>query len=264
MALVKVIEYTDFFNRKITNYDKKMPLSMTVEVVEKYFGSEKRKRIKIWGDNGVLCRPYIVNFEVGKYYLIAPWKINETSESGAKGDYDFFSCFTDYLTVDYENEIAYGKYSKKENQVSLKDFKKEIKSVNFKKSSWFTNNENINFFKADSITLYKILNKDDEFLEQNSLYVKSEQNNNQNFTDLEFNKKGKLKIIDTHIENWSETEHLGKWKWQFIDEDNILNIYLNSKLFSSFVLISKERDALMWNDDKKVQFYVLNLKRVPK
>lgn len=264
VALVKVIEYTDFLDRDITNYDGKMPLSMTVEVVEKYFGSEKRKRIKIWGDNGALCRPYIANFEIGKYYLIAPWTINETSENGAKGDYDFFSCFTDYLTVDYENKIAYGEYSKKENQVSLDDFKREIKSVNFKKSKWFTNNEDINFFKADSITLYKILNKNDEMLELNSIYIKSKKNNNQNFTDLEFKRNGKLKIVDTSIENWSITEHLAKWKWEFIDEKSTLNIYLNKKLFSSFVVVSQERDYLMWNDDKKIQFYVLNLKRVRK
>ena len=134
VALVKVIEYSDFLEKEINDYDGKMPLSMTVEVIDKYLGSEKRKRIKVWGDNGMLCRPYIANFEIGKYYLIAPSRISETSDNGVKGDYDLFSCFTDYLTVDFKNQIAYGEYSKKESQVSIKDFEKEIKNINFKKS----------------------------------------------------------------------------------------------------------------------------------
>jgi len=264
VALVKVIEYSDFLDQEIYDYDGKMPFSMIVEVIEKYIGSEKRKTIKIWGDNGMLCRPYIANFEIGKYYLIAPWKISETSDNGVKGDYDFFSCFTDYLNVDFDKKIAYGEYSKKENQVALKDFEKEIKSINFKKTDWFTNNNDKNFFKSDSITLYKILNKKDEFVKLSSGLIKTEQNENKDFTDLEFRRNGKLKMTDTSIENWTETEHLGKWKWKFDNDKNVLSFYLDKKLFSSFVVVSQERDYLTWNTDDKVQFYVLKLKRVEK
>lgn len=262
VALVKVIEYSDFLNVQIDDYDGKMPLSMTVEVIEKYIGSEKRKTIKIWGDNGMLCRPYIANFKVGKYYLIAPSKIDENSDNGVKGDYDFFSCFTDYLTVDFEKQIAYGEYSKKENQVALKDFENEIKSLKFKKTEWFTNNENINFFKADSITIYKILNKKDDFVKLANNRIKIEQNENKDYTNLEFKRNGKLKITDTNIENWTETIHLGKWKWQFDNEKGILSFYLDKKLYSSFTVVSHERDSMIWNIDDKVQFYVLKLKRM--
>ena len=264
VALVKVIEYSDFLAQEIYDYDGKMPLSMTVEVVKKYVGSEKRKTIKIWGDNGALCRPYIANFEIGKYYLIAPWEISETSDNRIKGDYDFFSCFTDYLTVDFEKQIAYGEYSKKENQVTLKDFEKEIKSINFKKTEWFTNNEKKNFFKSDSISLYKILNKKDEFVKLNNGLIKTKQNENKDFTDLEFKRNGKLKMTDTSIENWTETEHLGKWKWKFNSDKNGLSVYLDNKFYSSFVVVSQERDYLIWNTDDKVQFYVLKLVRVQK
>jgi hypothetical protein len=264
VALVKVIEYSDFLDQEIYDYDGKMPLSMTVEVIEKYIGSEKRKTIKIWGDNGMLCRPYVANFEVGKYYLIAPSKISETSDNGVKGDYDFFSCFTDYLTVDFEKQIAYGEYSRKENQVALKDFVKKIKSLKFKNTEWFANNENINFFKADSITIYKILNRKEEFVKLGNNRMKIAQNENKDYTNLEFKRSGKLKITDTNIDNWTETVHLGKWKWKFNDEENLLNFYLDKKLYSSFVVVSQERDYLIWNTDDKVQFYVLKLKRVRK
>ena len=48
MALVKVIEYSDYLDEDISDYEGKMPLSMTVEIINKYIGSEKRKTIKIW------------------------------------------------------------------------------------------------------------------------------------------------------------------------------------------------------------------------
>ena len=264
VALIKVIEYSDFLDEDIPDYEGKMPLSMTVEVINKYIGSENRKRIKIWGDNGMLCRPYIENFKIGEYYLIAPSRIETESEysTGKINDYDFFSCWTDYLNVDFEKKIAYGEYSKKEDKVTLKDFEKEIKSINFKKTKWFTNNNDKNFYKSDSITLYKILNKMDEFVKLNNGLIKTEQNENKDFTDLEFKRSGKLKLTDTSIENWTETEHLGKWKWKFNNEKNELSFYLDKKLYSSFNIVSQERDYIIWNDDDKVQFYVLKLKKV--
>lgn len=120
VALVKIIEYSDFL-------DQKMPFSMTVEIIKKYKGTESRKRIKIWGDDGAQCRPYIAEFEIGKYYLIAPTLIKENSELEKKDDYDFFSCWTDYLTVDIDKGIAHGEYSKKRNKITLKEFESELK-----------------------------------------------------------------------------------------------------------------------------------------
>lgn len=127
VALIKVIEYSDFLEYEIDGYDKKMPLSMTIEIVEKFKGTESKKRIKIWGDNGILCRPYIANFEIGKYYLISPTRIYSDSNNGNKGDYTFFSCWTDYLIVDFDKGIAFGEYSKKQGEITLKEFENELK-----------------------------------------------------------------------------------------------------------------------------------------
>jgi hypothetical protein len=127
VALIKVVEYSDFLEDKIYGYDDKMPYSMTVEIIKKYKGSESRKRIKIWGDNGMLCRPYIANFEVGKYYLIAPSLIGYDSEEIEwKNDYDFFSCHTDYLEVDFDKKIAYGNYSWWRKEISLEKFERKL------------------------------------------------------------------------------------------------------------------------------------------
>lgn len=122
VALIKVIEYSDYFEYR----NEKSPYSMIVEITIKYKGSESKKRIKIWGDNGILCRPYISVFEIGKYYLIAPTRIESDSETGDNNDYDFFSCHTDYLEVDYEKKIAYGEYSWWRKEISLEKFASKL------------------------------------------------------------------------------------------------------------------------------------------
>jgi hypothetical protein len=266
VALVKVIEYSDYLDYEIDGYDKKMPFSMTVEVIEKYIGSESRKKIKIWGDNGMLCRPYIANFEIGKYYLIAPSKINETSDNGNKNDYDFFSCYTDYLVVDFNKKIAFGEYTKREKEVSLQEFEREIKNLNFKKTKWFANNNKRAFYKSDSITLYKILNKKNKEIILNRNLILSEKNNGKDFIELTFKGNKKLILKGTNIENWTETEHLGKWNWEYDNEKLKLDLFFNKKINSSFKIYSIERDYLIWEKDKdkttKVHFLVLKLKRI--
>lgn len=128
VALVRVISYDDYLEDEIMGYEGKMPYSMTVEVIKKYKGSETKENIKIWGDDGKECRPYIANFKIGNYYLIAPSLLGETKlKNESETDYDLFSCFTDHLKVDMNKEIAYGKYSTNKNEIKLSDFEKEIK-----------------------------------------------------------------------------------------------------------------------------------------
>ena len=266
VALIKVIEYSDYLDYEIDGYDKKMPLSMTVEIIEKYIGSESRKKIKIWGDNGVLCRPYIANFEIGNYYLIAPSKITETSDIGNENDYDFFSCYTDYLVVDFNKKIAFGEYTKRKKEVSLQEFEREIKNLTFKKTKWFANNDKRAFYKSDSITLYKILNKKNKEIILNINLILSEKNNGKDFTELTFKRNKKLILKDTDIENWTETEHLGKWNWKYDNAKLKLDLFFNKKINSSFKIYRIERDYLIWKKDNdkttKVHFLVLKLKRM--
>ena len=127
VALVKVVEYSEYLDYEISGYDNKMPFSMTVEIIKKYKGSESRKKIKIWGDDGAQCRPYISEFEVGECYLIAPSPILDDTRLGKKGDFDFFSCWTDYLIVDFDKGLAFGEYSKDKSEISLKIFESELK-----------------------------------------------------------------------------------------------------------------------------------------
>lgn len=127
VALVKVIEYSDYIESVTMNPEDRLPYSMTVEIVKLYKGKETRKRIKIWGDNGMLCRPYTSNFEVGGYYLITPREIAHDSEFGKAHDYEFFSCWSDYLKVDFGKKVAVGNYSRWKSKISLEKFEKKLK-----------------------------------------------------------------------------------------------------------------------------------------
>lgn len=129
VALVKVISYDHYLSKEITGYGGKMPQSMTVEIVKLYKGTETRKRIKIWGDNGALCRPYIGDFNIGGYFLIAPNLIgNPRSTKESRTDYEFFSCATDYLMLDIKTKILYGQYKKEQGKIDLDIFEKSLKN----------------------------------------------------------------------------------------------------------------------------------------
>jgi len=76
----------------------------------------------------MLCRPYIANFAIGDYFLIAPDLIQEPlSNNESKTDYELFSCSTDYLKVDIKTKVAYGQYTKKQDQITLDTFEKSMK-----------------------------------------------------------------------------------------------------------------------------------------
>lgn len=99
-----------------------MPYSMTAEIIRKYKGREERKRIEVLGDDGVECRPYLSEFEVGKYYLIAPNKIDNSDSI----QYYFFICSTEYLEVNKEENMAFGKYTLLQRRIDISKFESEI------------------------------------------------------------------------------------------------------------------------------------------
>lgn len=124
LALVKVISFDEFLEDNVLGNETKMPSSMTVEIIKKYKGIEQRKKIKILGDNGMLCRPYLSDFEINGYYLISPKPLDNLINT----EYDFYTCRTDFLKVDMVSKMAYGKYSMFRNQISLKTFENKLKN----------------------------------------------------------------------------------------------------------------------------------------
>lgn len=60
---------------------------MTVEIITKFKGTEKRKRITIIGDDGKSCRPYVSTFKKGKTYYFGLDKEGNDYEISVCGEY---------------------------------------------------------------------------------------------------------------------------------------------------------------------------------
>ena len=51
-----------------------VPLTATFEIIKTIKGNTDKKEIKVFGDNGVLCRPYIDTFKKDKYYIVGLYR----------------------------------------------------------------------------------------------------------------------------------------------------------------------------------------------
>ena len=129
VALVKVTKYLSFKDI----YDKQTPMSMEVEVLEVYKGKETRKTLTVWGDNGILCRPYLSQFDTGKYYVIAFYKASD----GSKGhvhqderptDYAISICGDYWLGADISKQKAIGLVTNKQREIGFSELKMRLAS----------------------------------------------------------------------------------------------------------------------------------------
>ena len=124
VALVKVLSFDSYLEMEFADNEEKIPYSMTVEIIKKYKGQESRRKITIFGDDGILCRPYLNNFEINAYYLVSPNPLDDSVNT----EYDFFVCRTEYLKVDIESNKAYGNYSMIRNQIDLETFESKLEN----------------------------------------------------------------------------------------------------------------------------------------
>ncbi|MBK8701798.1 MAG: hypothetical protein IPN29_20435 [Saprospiraceae bacterium] len=127
VALVKVTKYLKFKDI----YNQQTPMSMEVDIIDVYKGTETRNTITIWGDNGILCRPYLSQFDIGQYYVIAFYK----GSDGSKGrvhqdekttDYSISNCGEYWLKADINKQVARGSVTDKQTQIKLKDLKAKL------------------------------------------------------------------------------------------------------------------------------------------
>ncbi len=91
---------------------------MIVEVQKVLKGNVRKKKIKIWGDDGSSCRPYIEEFELNRAYILS-LESNREIESDKYGfgeymahdkekkkDYAISFCYESYIAV--HNDTVYG------------------------------------------------------------------------------------------------------------------------------------------------------------
>lgn len=124
VALVKVTKYVTFKK----DYDKTRPISMEVEIVDIYKGNETRRTITVWGDNGRLCRPYLSQFYVDNYYVIAFDKAYDglAHENEKSTDYSISICGEYWLMANIKKQIATGPLSEKNVFYYLSTIKEKL------------------------------------------------------------------------------------------------------------------------------------------
>jgi hypothetical protein len=108
IAVVKVKEYSDF--RGSESEPNALALSAIMEVVEILEGNETRKKIKVFGDNGMQCRPYIQSFKPGNTYILSISPTFQTfGEEFSMHDYFISICGEFWLAYDPDKKNVTGK-----------------------------------------------------------------------------------------------------------------------------------------------------------
>jgi len=114
---------------------------MEVEIIEVLKGEENRPSVKVWGDNGMMCRPYLSRFKEGSTWIIAFSKSNEKRGHREETSKDYYISFCGEFWLQVidqsvvgiiENEEQYKKnnnsdYIPNTETMSLDDFRKKMK-----------------------------------------------------------------------------------------------------------------------------------------
>lgn len=118
VVLVKINKYLTFDDI----YGEKTPMSMEIEIIETLKGKTKNKKVVVWGDNGLLCRPYLSEFKEGEYYFLALYSGEENygHKEEKSTDYSISICGEFWLQADINTKMA------------KSDFKNKTKNIPFK------------------------------------------------------------------------------------------------------------------------------------
>jgi hypothetical protein len=75
---------------------------MDVAVIEVLRGEEARRTIRVWGDDGALCRPYIATFPRGTRWIFA---LSPSRDAG-EGGYAISGCGAFWLAVQGDQAVG--------------------------------------------------------------------------------------------------------------------------------------------------------------
>jgi hypothetical protein len=78
--------------------NRKVDLAMDAEVLERLKGGPLARDIRIWGDDGALCRPYVRGFPRGSEWILAIRPL--AAEMPGRPDYFIPGCGAYWLKVD--------------------------------------------------------------------------------------------------------------------------------------------------------------------
>jgi hypothetical protein len=96
--------------------------SMEVEVREVFKGATQPAKIRIWGDNGMQCRPYVTQFPIGTEWVFAVSKEAGTPAS----DYVISVCGDFWVRA--EKDTVEGVLTAKPETISLAAFRERFRA----------------------------------------------------------------------------------------------------------------------------------------
>ena len=134
VAIIRIKDYGDYFKLEGASPQTiNQPLSVTVEIVSVLRGLEDRKEVKIFGDDGVLCRPYINVFKKDRYYVVGLYKCGNADREGIKetpNDYQTSACGEFWIDYNPDNKTVRGRIRKNKRKptiMTLDKFEKLLK-----------------------------------------------------------------------------------------------------------------------------------------
>lgn len=128
VGLVKVNKFLSYDEIQ----DEAVAMSMEIEVIEMFKGELNSNKTIVWGDNGVLCRPYLSSFfKEGHCYIIGLFPASDGSKgyvhkSEKPEDFIISSCGYYWLNIDFKKSIAYGMINSNKREMDLGKLKKKL------------------------------------------------------------------------------------------------------------------------------------------
>jgi len=114
---------------KVANYhgeSRGVRLAMDVEVSEVFKGDAPAKTIRIWGDNGAMCRPYVSGFPVQTEWIFA---VNPLA--GRPGEYFISICGEYWLKAQHgqvSGHLSSFSLSDEKQTMSLEELRTALKA----------------------------------------------------------------------------------------------------------------------------------------
>lgn len=129
--LIKVREHGDYVSLTgAAPTTVSVPTTATFEIIKTLKGNSDKKDIRVFGDNGVLCRPYIDIFKKDKYYIVGLYRCDGKERSETADDFQISGCGEFWIDYNPETNMVTGRIKNKKRKsttMTLEAFEKLLK-----------------------------------------------------------------------------------------------------------------------------------------
>lgn len=129
--IVKVREHGDYISLTGTVPTAvSVPTTAIFEIVKTLKGNSDNKAIRVFGDNGVLCRPYVDVFRKDKYYVVGLQRCDGNERSETTDDFEISGCGEFWIDYNPATDMVTGRIKNKKRKpttMTLEAFEKLLK-----------------------------------------------------------------------------------------------------------------------------------------